>query len=229
MALQKKLEENFILQQKILYSLIINADSEGKVDFNASEIAEIFGFDINDYDLELFLTKLADKEILALNSGGEDGFAINFFVTVTEKTKEYFYSKGFDKIENELAIITKKMGIEEKEKNKILSFNPRKLSNEIVDAEKDAAKIQNAIKKNQLLKGLSTPISNFQQYLQDVKKVNDNYSQVYTNIIKPIQVESESGVKATVRWAIISIIASTLISLIIQNYSYFESTWFRKI
>ena len=38
------------------------------------------------------------------------------------------------------------------------------------------------------------------------------------NIIKPIQKEGEAGVKQTVKWAIISIVASTFLSLLIGNW-----------
>lgn len=49
----------------------------------------------------------------------------------------------------------------------------------------------------------------------------EKYEDVYKNIIRPVQLEGESGVKATVRWAIISIVASTAISVALGNWKEF--------
>jgi hypothetical protein len=48
--------------------------------------------------------------------------------------------------------------------------------------------------------------------------VADRYEDVYKNIIRPVQLEGKSGVEATVRWAIISIVASTAISVLLGNW-----------
>ena len=72
--------------------------------------------------------------------------------------------------------------------------------------------------ENDLLKPILRPIEQIESQFKSVEAVSRIYDDVYKNIIRPIQKEGEAGVKQTVKWAIISIVASTLLSVLIGNW-----------
>jgi len=59
------------------------------------------------------------------------------------------------------------------------------------------------IKGNELLKPMESPLREIQQHFKSVSVVSSGYEDIYKNIIRPVQEEGCSGVKATVRWAVI--------------------------
>ena len=119
--------------------------------------------------------------------------------------------------------------------DEILTFNPHSLSNEIRETQNNIQDIHEKIENNDLLKGLEKPLRHVESYFKSVSKISNNYDDVYKNIVKPMQDEGREGVRATVKWAIFSIVASTFISLVISNwnniYTIFKTTienWYYK-
>jgi len=79
--------------------------------------------------------------------------------------------------------------------------------------------VESLIKGNELLKPMESPLREIQQHFKSVSVVSSGYEDIYKNIIRPVQEEGRSGVKATVRWAVISIIISTALSWAISNFN----------
>jgi hypothetical protein len=61
-----------------------------------------------------------------------------------------------------------------------------------------------------------------QSHFDSISVVSEGYEHIYKNIIRPVQEEGKSGVKATVKWAILSILISTAISLAISNWLFLK-------
>ena len=100
----------------------------------------------------------------------------------------------------------------------ILTFDPKKLSTEIKSTENIIKLTKEQIKSNPILNSLSAQLSQIEMHFNSLSLVANNYEEIYKNIILPVKEEGKSGIRQTVKWAIISIIASTLISVTV--------TWF---
>jgi hypothetical protein len=59
-------------------------------------------------------------------------------------------------------------------------------------------------------------LDKIEEHFKSLSVVANNYEEVYKNIILPVKEEGKSGIKQTVKWAIISIIVSTIISMILS-------------
>ena len=77
-------------------------------------------------------------------------------------------------------------------------------------------KLKEQLSNNPLFNSLKPQIDEIEKNLNSVDKVATNYEDVYKNIILPVKKEGESGVKQTVKWAIISIVISSIISGLIS-------------
>ncbi|MFO7074123.1 hypothetical protein P3E18_28195, partial [Pseudomonas aeruginosa] len=104
----------------------------------------------------------------------------------------------------------------------ILTFNPSALTNRISDTKRQIDEVNKHVASNELLKPLSGPLREIQSHFDSIRVVSEGYEHIYKNIIRPVQEEGKSGVKATVRWAILSILISTAISLVISNWSFLK-------
>ena len=100
----------------------------------------------------------------------------------------------------------------------LLTFDPELLTQNIEKAQKDLNHAKNQALSNEILKPILKPIEQIENQFKSVAAVSKIYDDVYKNITKPIQKEGEAGVKQTVKWAIISIVASTFLSLLIGNW-----------
>ncbi|WP_156099998.1 hypothetical protein [Nitrosococcus oceani] len=100
----------------------------------------------------------------------------------------------------------------------ILSFNPSQLSKSISETQSKLDEVSRHIESNDLLKPMAKSLREIRYHFESVSAVSANYEEVYKNIIRPVQQAGESGVKATVKWAIISILVSTAISLVVSNW-----------
>ncbi|WP_416260209.1 hypothetical protein [Gibbsiella quercinecans] len=107
--------------------------------------------------------------------------------------------------------------------SEILTFNPKQLSITISETQRKLEEVGRHVSTNEILKPIEKPLQEIRRHFNSVSMVSANYENIYTNIIRPVQDEGRSGVKATVRWAIISIIISTVISLVISNFGKISS------
>ena len=116
-----------------------------------------------------------------------------------------------EEIENDLASLRYRL-------SEILTFDPDRLRSEISGAKNQLISARKTAEENELLKPLLRQITVIERNFQGVSAVADKYEEVYKNIIRPVQLEGKSGIEATVRWAIISIVASTAITVTLGSW-----------
>ena len=120
----------------------------------------------------------------------------------------------FEEIDKELSDLNRRI-------MEIITFDPDSLKTDIAGAKTQLQSIRVSVQTNHLLEPLLHQIAEIDKHLHSVAAVADRYEDVYRNIIRPVQLEGQSGVKATVRWAIIGIVASTVISIVLGNWKEF--------
>jgi len=168
--------------------------------------------------LEHYLYELNEQGIIYYEEIGDDGFPSAVFAGYTKKTAERLLAL-LDEVETIFAEKESSLADLNGRLHDILTFNPDRLKHEIGRAKGQLTDTRKAAEANDLLKPLLPQIQMIEKHLQGGSAVAEQYEEVYKNIIRPVQVEGEEGVKATVRWAVFSIIASTAISLVISNWA----------
>lgn len=214
------IKDNPITKLKVLATILTLADKDGNFNFQENDLTDLFGLDLGGLEIEAFLHDLSSQEIISFTCGGEDGFAANFWGTISDKTREYYLTAGFADLFKMKEVLKAEIEALKKEKEEILSFDIDRMSNEISKARIQANKVYGGIKEDEMLNSLQKPLENFISYLDEINNINESYLKIYKNIIKPIQKEGQRGIKTTVKWAVLTIIVSTIISLIITNFSY---------
>ncbi|MFJ5333064.1 hypothetical protein [Pectobacterium versatile] len=196
---------------KIILTLIRYADEKGNVDFNNKEInSDLTGFISNGNELNELLYRLNESGAIFYEEIGEDGFSPIIISSISQKTHDYLLtlvnsvSLEFHHLENRIS--------------EILTFNPKQLSMSISETQRKLQEVHMHVTTNELLKPIAKPLKEIMHHFNSVSIVSSNYEDIYKNIIRPVQEEGRSGVNATVKWAIISIVLSTVISLLISNY-----------
>lgn len=196
---------------KILLTFIRHADEKGHVDFDKTNIGEDLGKIVwNGNWVDSLLYKFNEAGILHYEEIGEDGFKPIIMAGVSSHTHEY--------LEGLIESVNEEYDALESRISEILTFNPKLLSKTISDTQKKLDEVSAHIGDNEILKSIEKPLKEIVHHFQSVSAVSSNYEDVYKNIIRPVQEEGRSGVKATVKWAVISIILSTCISLAINNW-----------
>jgi hypothetical protein len=196
---------------KILLFFIRNSDKNGNIDFTQSEITfGLYSLGISSNLIDNYLYEKTEEGIIHYEEIGEDGFAPIIMASTTAKTHPYI-SKKIEQLEADFQSLENRI-------TAILTFNPSKLSNEITETLRTIKKVENEISKNPVLVALKSPLAAIVTHFDSVKKVSESYEEIYKNIIKPVQDEGKAGIKATVKWAIISLIASAVISILISNW-----------
>jgi len=195
-----------------LLAFIRHADEKGNVDFEKTNIGEDIGkIAWNGNWIDSLLYKLNEAGVIHYEEIGEDGFKPIIMAGVSSHTHEYLagliesVNEEHDALENRIS--------------EILTFNPKLLSKTISDTQAKLDEVAAHIGGNELLKPIEKPLKEIRHHFQSVSAVSSNYEDIYKNIIRPVQEEGRSGVKATVKWAVISIILSACISLAINNWN----------
>ena len=135
---------------------------------------------------------------------GEDGFKPIIMAGVSCHTHEYLAAL-IESVSEENASLENRI-------TEILTFNPKLLSKTISETQNKLDEAGKLISGNDLLKAIEKPLNEIQHHFESVSAMSSNYENIYKNIIRPVQEEGRGGVKATVMWAVISIIVSTCIS-----------------
>lgn len=201
-----------IQEIRVLLSFIRHADGEGNIDFKETPIfSDLHKVVTNGNWLDALLYRLNSAQVIHYEEIGEDGFAPIIFGGITNTTHEYLAGL-IESFESEYYSLEQRI-------TEILTFNPNQLSKKILDTKKKLDEVESLIKGNELLKPMEAPLREIQQHFKSVSVVSSGYEDIYKNIIRPVQEEGRSGVKATVRWAVISIIISTALSWAISNFS----------
>lgn len=108
------------------------------------------------------------------------------------------------------------------EKKRLLTFEPDTLLIQFAQTKERIIDIEKQIGKNKVLLPLKSPLEELLGSINSIERVTKVYSDVYLQIIKPIQIESKKGMKTTVTWAIISILLATIFSVMVTNWTYFK-------
>lgn len=196
-----RLENRPILKAKILTVLLKLADAKGDIDYNTQEIQQLWSIEGFDEDM---LWELNQSGAIYFEQIGEDGFRPITMCSIKPET--------YDHIVNALAQVATVQDLLNARVTALLNHDPNRLMKEIANTQNHIKEAKDKIQKNELLKPLQKPLVDIEEHFTSISKVAENYDDVYKNILRPVQEEGKSGVRATVRWAIISIVASWLLS-----------------
>jgi hypothetical protein len=206
-----QLPSKYFQDIKLLQILIKYSDYDLNIDTkNNSMWLELNKIFPNGNLLDKHLYELDEKGIIYYEEIGEDGFAPIILGRIKKETHSYL-TQLIEK--TEIEVINTENMIKD-----LLTFDPEKLIKNIEKAQKDLNSAKEKALENDLLKPILRPIEQIESQFKSVEAVSRIYDDVYKNIIRPIQKEGEAGVKQTVKWAIISIVASTLLSVLIGNW-----------
>lgn len=209
----------------LLLNLILHSDNSNSVDLNSAEIYQSLSLSEYTEIGEDYFFELSEKGIIEYEEIGEDGFKPIIICSVNANTKKYLK----ESLESLNVLIESKqveiIGLNQRI-SELLAFNPHKMTEEIYKIESSIQETKNKIQGDPILKSLIEPLSKIEQTFASIVKVTENYEDVYKSIILPVKEEGKSGVRQTVKWAIISIILSSIISIIITVLSnnYFKNT-----
>jgi len=203
---------------RVLLCLIRHADGKGSVDFDNPDVtATLGGLVWNGNALDYLLHKLDEAGVIDYSDIGEDGFKPIILCIINDDTHRYVAALA-ENLEAEYVALDKRI-------TDILTFSPSTLTSRIADTKRQIEEVEKHVASNDVLKSLAVPLREIQSHFDSISVVSEGYEHIYKNIIRPVQEEGRSGVKATVRWAILSIVISTLISLAITNWSSLKSSF----
>ena len=198
----------------LISNLLSKANSDDSVDLSNSEIwKSIFLTDETNVGDSLY--HLDEKGIINYEEIGEDGFKPILICSIKPKTTEYLKKLTLE-IESENLKYKQEITSLNKRITEILTFDPKRLSDEINSTEKIISETKEQLKSNSVLQPMTKQLEEIEVHFKSLSKVARNYEEVYKNIILPVREEGKSGVRQTVKWAIISVVASTLLSVIIS-------------
>ncbi|KAB0490874.1 MULTISPECIES: hypothetical protein [Pseudomonas] len=200
---------------RILLCLIRHADAKGSVDFNNPDVTATLSSLVRNWNAaDYLLYKLDEAGVIDYSEIGEDGFKPIILCFVNDDTHQYVAGLA-EKTESDYVDLDKRI-------TDILTFNPSALTNRITDTKRQIEDVKKLVASNDLLKPMAGPLREIQSHFDSISIVSEGYEHIYKNIIRPVQDEGKSGVRATVRWAIFSILISTAISLAISNWSFLK-------
>ncbi|HWQ71146.1 MAG TPA: hypothetical protein VN370_02390 [Desulfitobacteriaceae bacterium] len=207
------------IKYRILQWIINCRLSEKTLSYCESKYIEFFP-DINTGTLEAYFRELSSKGIIQFGVYAEDGFEAEFDISEVDNDKLLAeldcvileYQEQINQLNAELGICKNTC-------TSILTFDPNEMSATLQTAGKDIMTLKKAALTNDMFKTLMPTIEKMEEYVRNVNSVNSSYVEVYKHIVKPIKEESTSGVRATVKWAIISIIITTIISITLNIIS----------
>ncbi|MGE8623868.1 hypothetical protein [Acinetobacter schindleri] len=202
---------NYLKEIRLLQVLIKYADDSNSINVCDDLWEELNEFFSDSNLLESKLYEFSEENVIYFEMIGEDGFKPITLMGIREKTHEYL-SELMGILEREVLLLENKL-------QDLLGFDPNEVKSNISKAQYDIDNAKKIAKENKILEPLIDQISQIEKNFKSVQVVANNYDEVYKNIIKPIQREGEQGVRQTVKWAIISIIVSTVLSFIIGNWA----------
>jgi hypothetical protein len=198
----------------LISNLLSKANSDDSVDLSNSKIWESIFLTV-ETNIGDSLYHLDEKGIINFEEIGEDGFKPILMCSIKPETTEYLKKLTLE-IESENLKDKQEITSLNKRITEILTFDPKRLSDEINSTEKIISDTKKQLKSNSVLQPMTKQLEEIEVHFKSLSKVARNYEEVYKNIILPVREEGKSGVRQTVKWAIISVVASTLLSVIIS-------------
>lgn len=187
------------------------------------------------HNLKFYLTYLSKLKIIEFYAGtAQDANDMDelivrhlFAGTIINFLRYHLYFEAL------LELIQKDFSKAEEEKKEILGFSPLVNSKQIKKTKKDVQAFLKISKENKTLSGFVDEVTELIKNIDSIEKINDNYIDVYKNIIKPMKDETDKSLKAikdeskkgtdkTVKVAIWSVILSVGIPFIIQHFNYIK-------
>jgi hypothetical protein len=198
----RPLSEQPLLKAKILAVLLKLADDRKDVDFKSESIKELWA--LGDHNVEDYLFELSEQRAIYFESVGEDGFAPIMICSVTKETPVHLL-RCLAEISNDKNLLDARI-------QSLLQHDPNRLKADIAESERHIKQAQAQLATNPILAPLQNPLKDIERHFESIRRVAENYDDIYKNILKPVQEEGRSGIRATVKWAIIGIVASWLLS-----------------
>lgn len=205
-----KYEEVFFVS-----ALLRNASESGEVDLSNKKVWQSLFYSEDTRLGEDYLYSLNSKGVLYYEEVGEEGFTPIMICSVNEGTVAYLKSL-IKEVELEDADKQNKIVALNKRIVEILSFDPGKLSSDIKSTESTIYQARKQLDNNPVLRPLVEQLDQIEMHFKSLSSVANNYEEIYKNIILPVKEEGKSGVRETVKWAIISIVLSTFLSVVIS-------------
>ncbi len=213
-----RLPTRHIQEIKILLVFIKHAGLNGSIDTQETDfLLDLNNIVENGYNLDVCLYELNNGGILNYDEIGDDGFAPIVLAGLTKNTHAHLSQLIFQFEQEAIEL--------ERQLKELLTFDPEKITAQIEEAQEQLRQAKTVAESNALLKPILQPIADIQRHFESVVAVSGTYENIYKNIIRPVQREGEAGVKATVRWAIISIVLSTFLSVAIGNWNELTKLW----
>lgn len=197
----RNINDQPLKKAKVLAMLLKLSDEKNEVDFSSESIKDLWSID-NLTEDDLYY--LNESGAIYFEMIGDEGFKPITICSITEET--------YDHLLNCFAQLSNDKNILEERVKQILNHDPEKLMREVQDSQKHIADAKQKISGNELLKPLQKPLEDIERHFDSVSNVARNYDDVYKNILKPVQEESKKGVRATVNWAIFSILVSVILT-----------------
>jgi hypothetical protein len=199
-------------EARVIAVFIRHADAKGHI--NSKDDA--FWRDLNliiphGNKLDVALYELNQRGTLWYEEIGEDGFAPIVMAGVTERSQSRLVEL-LESVDREVSSLRSDL-------TDILTFDPHQLTADLSGARRQIENVKKQASTNDLVKPLLVPLEQIERQLASVSTVASSYVDAYKNIIRPVQLEGKSGITATVRWAIISIVASTILSWVVSNWA----------
>lgn len=201
----------------LIAMLIKAADAKGDIDLNKDEVWSSLYLTGDTQISEDYFFRLDERKILTYEEVGDEGFAPIRICHISASTYVYFKTL-LVQTSTEKDALSKSVQQLNTRIQEILTFDPNRFSKQIIATQTTIDELKKKISSNDILKSLSKPLTEIEKHFQDLRQVSDNYEQIYKNIILPVKEEGRSGVRQTVKWAIISIVVSTILSGLISLY-----------
>ncbi|WP_222165920.1 hypothetical protein [Edaphocola aurantiacus] len=198
----------------LIGAMLEHAAPDGQLDLNNPDVWKKLFLNENTKIHEDYFLELAEQNFIYYEEIGEDGFKPIIMCSVDEKTRVYYKKLLNDLHEFQLKNATEIDRLNDRIKD-ILTFNPKRLSNEIKATEQKIQGTKKLIASDPTLTSLSPQLAQIEAHFSSISKVADNYEDIYKNIILPVKEEGKAGVRQTVKWAIIGIAISSIVSIII--------------
>lgn len=211
-----KQEANPLHQARVLGTLIKLAGGIGEVNLDHAD--ELWQLGVHEDDL----WNLGQAGFISFDSVGEDGFKSITLCWVTAQTHAQLLIALEKTLEENSAALAKATGENnalQARVESLLQHDPEKLRREIAESEQHIKRAREQIAGNRILAPLSEPLDAIAAHFSSISRVADNYDDVYSNILKPMQDEGRRGIRATVKWAVIGILASWAVS----NYAVIKA------
>lgn len=178
--------------------LLCLADRDGSVDLDSAQ--SLWALGVKEEDL----WELNQQGAIYFESVGEDGFKPIDICSINRETHKHLQQSlaSAADLKRELHIRL----------TEVLKHDPDRLRAEIAKSELHIKDARDQIKKNPILQPLGEPLRDIERHFSSISNVARNYDDVYKNILKPMQDEGRKGIRTTVVWAVVGIVASWLLA-----------------